>query len=619
MGKKQKSESKAAVAAIEGIADSAPAANGSVSTPSLPFLGGGGENAATIDPMLASLFEKSAGPVKAPQFTSARLAATPGDDGKGSGPKQDAMESASSDEDQVAEGSPSESSDQEMEDVDDDTLASEPGRKRKRGGAEDLEESYMRRMAKEDAKEDEKRRSEKAKRRKVVETVGRDSDSSDSENEDEDEDEKSDDEDGINSPPPAHESLSKDPDAALLDKSARTVFLSNVSTEAIKSKPAKKTLLKHLSSFFPSLPASATPHKIESIRFRSTAFSTKSMPKRAAYAKRELMDSTTRSTNAYVVYTTAAAARQAPQALNGSVVLDRHLRVDSVAHPAPIDYKRCIFVGNLGFVDEETPADEKAEQQKKKKNTPPADVEEGLWRTFNEHTRASIAKPSKTIPNGSNSKSTDSKNNNGLGPVESVRVIRDPATRIGKGVAYVQFRDENAVEAALLMDGQKFPPLLPRKLRVTRAKRVMKKSGGGAGAGNNNRDKRSSSSKNANKTALGERRGDRQSSFQGRATGLLGKAGAWRAQNTRFDDDDDDGKKEKGKKKDNERSEGSGPLVFEGFRARPDKGTGFKVKTKSRGAKSRAGKPRTRSTRRAAAFRAGGEKKKGDAKGKGKD
>ncbi|EQL36802.1 hypothetical protein, variant [Blastomyces dermatitidis ATCC 26199] len=614
MGKKQKSQPKAAVpAGEENNAGSALAANGSV----LPFLAGGGDTTAAMDPMLASLFEKSAGPVKAPQFTSANLAATSKPKGRTS--ERNAMQSSSSDEDEAAEEALSESSDEVMEDVDDESLTPEKGRKRKRGGADDLEESYMRRMAKEDAKEDEKRRSEKAKRRKVVETVGRESDSSDSEGNDEGN------EDSIASPPPLHESLSNNPDAALLDKSARTVFLSNVSTEAIKSKSAKKTLLRHLSSFIPSLPESATPHKIESIRFRSTAFATRSMPKRAAYAKRELMDSTTRSTNAYVVYTTTAAARRAPQALNGSVILDRHLRVDSVAHPAPVDYKRCIFVGNLGFVDEETPSDDNAEQQQqqqqqeekkkkeKKKNTPRADVEEGLWRTFNEHARASTvaAQPSTSTPAPSNNNGDRSNNTSpaALGPVESVRVVRDPATRIGKGIAYVQFRDENAVEAALLLDGQKFPPLLPRRLRVTRAKRVLK-SAKDRGRGNG----RKRDSGNANKTALGVRRGgDRQASFQGRAEGLLGKAGTGSNGHGGGGGGGDGG----GGGGDGDGGKGSGAFVFEGFRARPDKGPGgFKVKTKSRGAKGRAGKPKTRSTRRAAAFRAGGGvKKKGEAKG----
>ncbi|QSS65647.1 nucleolar protein 12, RNA binding protein [Histoplasma capsulatum] len=616
MGNKQRSQPTAAASALEEDAASTPAANGSI--PSFPFLASGVESAVAVDPMLASLFEKSAGPVKAPQFTNAKLIATSANGGKSGGPtngvgqgtSQDDMELTSSNEEEAGEGSSSETSDQMMEDVGDEALSPEKRRKRKRGGAEDIEESYMRRIAKEEAKEDEKRRSEKAKRQKIVESVGRESDSSDSESDNEEgEDGTSDNVDGIDNPPIVHESNSSKPDAALLDKSARTIFLSNVSTEAIKSKSAKKTLLKHLCSFFPSLPESATPHKIESIRFRSTAFSTQSMPKRAAYAKRELMDSTTRSTNAYVVYSTTAAARGAPKALNGSVILDRHLRVDSVAHPAPIDYKRCVFVGNLGFVDEETPTDEQVagqqkEKKRKQKHAPPADVEEGLWRTFNEHTRASIAKPSKPTAAG---KSADPSSNKiskdtgpypdlGGGPVESVRVIRDPATRIGKGVAYVQFRDENAVEMALLLSGQKFPPLLPRKLRVTRAKRVVKKTRNDSVGDQGRSNGSQTDSRNANKTRLGQRRsgvgGDRQASFEGRATALLGKAGAWRMQHCRSTD-------ESGERRSRDKeatSGGSAPFVFEGFRARPDKGPGFKVRTKGRGVKARAGQPKSRNT-----------------------
>ncbi|PGH09622.1 hypothetical protein AJ79_05678 [Helicocarpus griseus UAMH5409] len=598
MGKKQKT-SKTEAVPVEGNASSAPVNNEPTAAPSLPFLGGG--SATAIDPTLASLFESSAGPVKAPQFTTLPETTDAKTKGKKSGKEsrreQDPNEPASSDEDKQA----AEESDEEMQDAEDEVAdvdgavsAHEHGRKRKRGGAEELEESYMRRIAKEGAKEEEKRRSEKAKRRKVKEMDEEESGSSDSEKDEDGASEDSEDEDDVNSPPPVHESLTNDPDAALLDKSARTVFLSNVSNDAIKSKSAKKTLLKHLSSFLPSLPESATSHKIESIRFRSTAFSSTAVPKRAAYAKRELMDSTTRSTNAYVVYTTTTAARRAPQVLNGTVVLDRHLRVDSVAHPSPIDYKRCVFVGNLGFVDEETPADEEEAEKRKKKNKPPADVEEGLWRTFNEHTRSSIAKPPKPSKSSKEPSSTDDISNLDVGPVESVRVIRDPATRISKGIAYVQFYDENAVEAALLLDDQKFPPMLPRKLRVTRAKRVMKK------ASNN-----SSNTKNANKTALGARRGgDKLASFQGRATGLLGKGGAWKIQNSKSSKKDEGGAA----------GAGSKPFIFEGHRATAEKGPGFKVKTKSRGAKAKGGKPKTRSTRRAATFRAGGEKKGGKGK-----
>jgi nucleolar protein 12 len=91
--------------------------------------------------------------------------------------------------------------------------------------------------------------------------------------------------------------------------------------------------------------------------------------------------------NAYIVYSSAAEARAALK-LNGSTILDRHIRVDSVAHPAPHDAKRCVFIGNLDFEAQE----------------------ESLWRHFEK-----------------------------CGKVESVRIVRDAKTNVGKGFAYVQF------------------------------------------------------------------------------------------------------------------------------------------------------------------------------------
>jgi nucleolar protein 12 len=250
-------------------------------------------------------------------------------------------------------------------------------------------------------------------------------------------------------PNPQHESLSSSfpVNAPETEKSGRTVFLGNVSIEAIKSKSARKALLNHLSSSLSSLEPTDTLHKIESLRFRSTAFASGVGPKRAAYAKKELMEETSHSTHAYVVYTTEAAAQRAATSLNGSVVLDRHLRTDLVARPADIDHRRCVFVGNLGFVDEEMVETEAESgiKERKRKRKHPADAEEGLWRTFSK-----------------------------AGKIESVRVVRDKSTRVGKGIAYVQFHDENSVEAALLYNDKKFPPLLPRKLRVTRARRPKK-------------------------------------------------------------------------------------------------------------------------------------------------
>jgi nucleolar protein 12 len=248
---------------------------------------------------------------------------------------------------------------------------------------------------------------------------------------------------------PQHEALDSVLATDEIEKSDRTVFLGNVSVEAIKSKTARKILLNHLSSCLSELPSSVVPHKVESLRFRSTAFASGVGPKRAAYAKKELMEETTHSTNAYVIYTTPAAARKAAKSLNGTAVLDRHLRTDLVANPAEIDHTRCVFVGNLGFVDEEMieTETENGDKDRKRKAKDPADAEEGLWRTFGR-----------------------------AGKVESVRVIRDRSTRVGKGIAYVQFHHENSVESALLYHDKKFPPLLPRKLRVTRARKPKKVS-----------------------------------------------------------------------------------------------------------------------------------------------
>ena len=290
------------------------------------------------------------------------------------------------------------------------SLQSKQNRKRKRNhDNDDIEGAYMQRLAREEEKEDAKRSADSAGKRQMVQRIARGSGASD--------DEKAsehglvDDQEGF--VVPLHESLGKSKEEDEVEKASRTVFLGNVSVETIKSKTSKKTLLDHMASIFPNMPTYTSLHKVESIRFRSTAFSTTSVPKKAAFVKAELMEATTKSTNAYVVYSTASAAREAVKVLNGTVVLDRHLRVDGVAHPAKVDHRRCVFVGNLGFVDDESfiKAAEQGEGEKKsRKPKQPSDIEEGLWRQFGT-----------------------------AGVVESVRVIRDKNTRIGKGFAYVQF------------------------------------------------------------------------------------------------------------------------------------------------------------------------------------
>jgi nucleolar protein 12 len=129
----------------------------------------------------------------------------------------------------------------------------------------------------------------------------------------------------------------------------------------------------------------SAPGKIFKLRFRSIAFS-EQIPRKAAFATHKLHEKQ-QTVNAYVVYQTKEAAREALK-LNGSVVLDRHIRVDSVAHPAKHDTQRSVFIGNLDFEAQE----------------------ESLWRHF--------------AP---------------CGTIEYVRIVRDGATNVGKGFAYVQF------------------------------------------------------------------------------------------------------------------------------------------------------------------------------------
>lgn len=300
-------------------------------------------------------------------------------------------------------------------------------RKRKRNrDNEDLEGVYMQRLAREEAKEEAQRQSDRQSKRQKQDDGDDEAEVSGVvEDEDVPDGNMDDLEDVVDVP--QHETLAGEQGETEVEKASRTVFLANVSTTAITSKSDKKTLLTHLASFIPALAPNDPPHKVESIRFRSTAYSS-NVPKKAAFAKKELMDTTTKSTNAYVVYSTNKAAREAALKLNGTVVLGRHLRVDEVAHPAKIDHKRCVFVGNLGFVDDDTQIKAAAAELAGKTNARPSksqagDVEEGLWQQFGT-----------------------------AGKVESVRVVRDPTTRVGKGFAYVQF---TVSQARLLV---LFPP-----------------------------------------------------------------------------------------------------------------------------------------------------------------
>lgn len=500
-----------------------------------------------FDPALASLFSKSAGPLQAPvkdykpkqilrkQSTNATEDA-PDDSAEEDAEEQDDEElSELSSQDDEDEGSDADEDDAADDaDSDDESAASSPAeqdalpeRPRKRKGqGDELEAQYFQKLADDDDKAEIEDRAAKRQRVAINGTNGKEL-----------------------SPPPVHETLAPSKGEIETDKATRTVFLGNVSVEAITSKSAKHSLMAHLAAPLASLSKlGKKPHSIESIRFRSTAYAG-SIPKKAAFALKDVMETTTKSTNAYVVYSTPAASRAAARALNGTVVLDRHLRADEVAHPMQVDHKRCVFVGNLGFVDDET-AIKNAEAEKgikgfsgKPQN---GDVEEGLWRTF--------AK---------------------AGAVESVRVVRDAKTRVGKGFAYVQFADDVAIEKALQFHDKKFPPLLPRKLRVVRAKKPSYT--------NNARERRVENEK-------AQRNDKKAAQPDGRASKLYGRAGAANA-------------RQHPPKKPAFKSPES--FVFEGQRASSAKG-GAPFKTKKNAKKAHA-KPANRSAKRGAAWKAKGK------------
>ncbi|EGW33386.1 uncharacterized protein SPAPADRAFT_50271 [Spathaspora passalidarum NRRL Y-27907] len=241
-----------------------------------------------------------------------------------------------------------------------------------------------------------------------------------------------------------------------LEKAERTVFVGNVPASVITS----KLIAKQFKNLFKAY------GKVDSMRFRSISFE-ENLPRKISFAKKNLHKSRD-SVNAYVVFKEKGASMDSRK-LNGTVFEDHHLRVDHVAHPAAKDTKRSIFVGNLDFEEKE----------------------DNLWKYFN-----------KKLDND----------------VESVRIIRDSKTNLGKGFALVQFKDSLSVNKALLLndkpinvDGKN-----GRKLRISRAKSHAKPSLMSPNHIDNLKKKHASNkSKQLN---------DTQKTKLGRAKTILGKA-----------------------------------------------------------------------------------------------
>ncbi|KAI8981868.1 hypothetical protein BDF20DRAFT_863658 [Mycotypha africana] len=168
------------------------------------------------------------------------------------------------------------------------------------------------------------------------------------------------------------------------EKEAKTVFVGNLSVDCIE-----KEGYKQLKSRFKDC------GDIESIRFRSVAFS-EPIDRKSAFIARKL-HSGRDVVNAYIVFKTTEAVKKALE-LNGTLFMDKHLRVDSASNSRKHDRKRSVFLGGLPF-----------------------DVaDEEVWEFFKE-----------------------------CGEIEFVRVVRDNKTNVGKGFGYVQFKTREPVEKAL--------------------------------------------------------------------------------------------------------------------------------------------------------------------------
>ncbi|QLQ81661.1 hypothetical protein HG537_0F04220 [Torulaspora globosa] len=208
-----------------------------------------------------------------------------------------------------------------------------------------------------------------------------------------------------------------------LEKAGRTVFVGNVSNETMKSKKVFKEFKKLFSSNLED--DESNLFSIENIRFRSISFD-EALPRKVAFVQQKLHKSRD-FVNAYIVYKQKQAVNKVCSRLNGQLFKSRHLRVDSVAHPAPHENKRSVFVGNLDFEEDD----------------------ESLWAHFSN-----------------------------CGDIEYVRVVRDSKTNLGKGFAYIQFKDFQSVNKALLLDGKTMQSVKQhgtnRKLRVTRCKNIKK-------------------------------------------------------------------------------------------------------------------------------------------------
>lgn len=192
-------------------------------------------------------------------------------------------------------------------------------------------------------------------------------------------------------------------------------------------------------------------------------------------------------------------------------------------------------------------------------------------------------------------------------------------------------KDANGVEKALEYHGKKFPPMLPRLLRVVRAKSIQNQKTNLNLQNHQPHTKKKTRFPSNPATATAAARNDANytpklssevASLLGRANKLLGRAGAAQLRNLEDRNPASSSINNAEKQKEQKATKGGGRkesgAIFEGHRASSNSNSVRKEVGKHRPGgllgRKKKGKPQGRSMVRAAAFKASGGKKKRNVK-----
>lgn len=234
------------------------------------------------------------------------------------------------------------------------------------------------------------------------------------------------------------------------NRNSRTVFLGNVPTSATE---------RDVRLFL--APAGG---KIESVRFRSVAFSEANMPKNISFRQHKLHASRD-SMNAYAVFESEEHAFKAVAALNNTVMTVKmsEAAAAKAAEEARKKYMQSLPQGarSVSIANQQAAAANAAAEAAVApvQHTVRVDLATGSGR----------ADPFRSVflgalPFGANEEAVRAHFAR-CGEVEFVRLVRDKKLNMGKGIGFVTFKDKFSVPEALKLNGKKFDG---RALRVTK-------------------------------------------------------------------------------------------------------------------------------------------------------